>query len=116
VCSDLFTSIKKTGYDFIVSNPPYVSEDEMKELDPSVSRYEPHKALWGGKDGMDFYRYLSAEGKKVLKPGGRIYCEIGYSQGEKSGIIFSEASWSNIKILNDLTSRPRVVMATCDNF
>jgi release factor glutamine methyltransferase len=120
LCCDIFSPIKifetkNNGFDFIVSNPPYVSDSEMRQLDPSVSRYEPYSALFGGKDGMDFYKILAAEGKKILKPGGRIYCEIGCSQGEKTKKIFSEASWNNIKTVNDLTNRPRVMVAACNN-
>jgi release factor glutamine methyltransferase len=119
LCCDMFSAIKisdpqKNGFDFIVSNPPYISDKEMNGLDPSVSMYEPHIALSGGKDGMDFYKVLASEGKNILKPGGRIFCEIGCSQGEKSERIFNQTSWDNTKIENDLVHRPRVIMATCN--
>jgi release factor glutamine methyltransferase len=119
LCCDMFSSIiisdpQQNGFDFIVSNPPYISQDEMQQLDPGVSNYEPHIALSGGNDGMDFYRVLASEGKKIVKPGGRIYCEIGCSQGEKSERIFNQSSWGNVKIENDLANRSRIIMATCN--
>lgn len=116
LCCDMFSPIKisepqKNGFDFIVSNPPYVSDSEMRQLDPNVSRYEPYSALFGGKDGTDFYNVLAVEGKTILKPGGRIYCEIGCSQGERAAKIFQEAQWENVKIFPDLVGRPRVLSA-----
>ena len=116
LCCDMFSPTKisepqKNGFDFIVSNPPYVSEDEIRQLDPGVSRYEPYSALFGGKDGMDFYKVLVAEGKNILKPGGRIYCEIGCGQGDKAANIFQEAKWKNVKIIPDLAGRSRVLSA-----
>jgi release factor glutamine methyltransferase len=116
LCCDIFSPIKispppKKGFDFIVSNPPYISDEEMIRLDPSVSKYEPHTALFGGKDGMDFYKVLAAEGKNILKPGGRIYGEIGCGQGEKTAEIFQEAQWENVRVFPDLAGRSRLISA-----
>jgi release factor glutamine methyltransferase len=120
VCGDMFSFLKDTSqikpvFDFIVSNPPYVSEKEMAGLDKSVALFEPHSALCGGKEGLDFYYLLAAQAPKILKPGGRIYCEIGCAQKEKALKIFSGASWKNAGIVADLALRPRVVMAVCRN-
>jgi release factor glutamine methyltransferase len=109
---DLFSALKETRrFDFIVSNPPYISGKELAELDPSVRDFEPVFALFGGMDGLDFYRALAKKSKCLLKKGGRIYCEIGYAQGTAVQEIFSSQGWKNILQFSDLAGRPRVVVA-----
>jgi release factor glutamine methyltransferase len=102
-------------FDFLVCNPPYISKKEMAGLDKSVLLFEPHAALYGGMDGMDFYRDLAANTRKILKQGGRIYCEIGCDQGEAVGKIFSSENWGSVSIKNDLAGRSRVFKATLDS-
>ncbi len=103
------------GFDFIVSNPPYVSDEEMLQLDESVRLFEPRQALAGGKEGTDFYAILATKGKDILKRGGRLYCEIGSTQGVKVPKLLGDKHWENIRVLSDLAQRPRVVMAVCNN-
>ena len=98
--------------DFIVSNPPYISADEMKVLDSSVSDFEPHRALYGGRDGLDFYRKLALGSSAFLKSEGRIYCEIGYNQELQVREIFKDSGWSDISVIKDLSGNFRVIMAT----
>jgi release factor glutamine methyltransferase len=113
VCSDLFSSIKPgTLFDFIVSNPPYISEGEMAGLDDGVKDFEPDIALDGGKDGLDFYRAFAMQSGYFLKPGGKLYCEIGYSQKNSVSTIFSSHGWKDVTTLKDLAGRPRVVIST----
>jgi release factor glutamine methyltransferase len=112
VCSDMFSSLKDTlKCDFIVSNPPYISLAEMSALDKSVIDFEPTIALYGGFDGFDFYRNLSAEAPLFLKSNGRIYCEIGYNQKEAVITIFQQNGWKDIQTFTDLSQKPRVIMA-----
>ena len=112
LCADLLSSCKNSShFDFIVSNPPYIAGDEMNILDPDVHDFEPHSALYGGIDGLSFYRKLAADAKRVLKEGGRIFCEIGYNQAESTATIFSEHGWTEISITNDLGKNPRVLLA-----
>lgn len=112
VCSDMFSAIKAGPYfDFIVSNPPYISEIEMKKLEASVKDFEPSLALFGGQDGLDFYRGLLRTGKAICKPEARIYCEIGYLQADAVKSIFEENGWVNVRQFQDLAGRPRVVSA-----
>ena len=115
ICCDMLTAFKTTAgrFDFLVCNPPYISKQEMTGLDKSVIRFEPRAALYGGTDGMDFYRLLASGAKKILKPGGRLYCEIGCDQGVSVREIFSSEKWDEISIIKDLTGRPRVVTAFC---
>ena len=80
--SNLFENLLKEKYDIIVSNPPYIKQDIIKELDKEVQK-EPHIALDGGKDGLDFYRKIIDEGYEYLKYGGYLCLEIGYDQKEE---------------------------------
>lgn len=79
VKSDCFSALKGRKYDMIVSNPPYISEDEMRGLMPEVTR-EPELALFGGADGLDFYRHISREAPEYLNEGGCLLFEIGWLQ------------------------------------
>ena len=79
VKSDCFSALKGRKYDMIVSNPPYISEDEMRGLMPEVTR-EPELALFGGADGLDFYRRISRDAPEYLNEGGCLLFEIGWLQ------------------------------------
>ena len=67
--------------DILVSNPPYIKQDEI--LDPSVKDYEPHVALFGGEDGLRFYRIIFENASKIMKENGMMFFEIGYDQRER---------------------------------
>jgi release factor glutamine methyltransferase len=111
--SDMLSAFKPLhGFDFIVSNPPYISSAEMNDLDLSVKNFEPEIALYGGKDGLDFYRSLSDNAGHFLKPHGRLYCEIGFAQEKQVTEIFKLTGLENMEILPDLAGRPRVVKCT----
>ena len=79
VKSDCFSALAGETFDVIVSNPPYISAQEMKELMPEVLQ-EPELALYGGEDGLDFYRRISQEAGAYLAPGGVLLFEIGWLQ------------------------------------
>ncbi|MCU0609362.1 MAG: peptide chain release factor N(5)-glutamine methyltransferase [Chitinispirillaceae bacterium] len=113
LCSDMLSSVKP-GYlfDFIVSNPPYIASPLIGTLSPSVKYFEPHCALDGGSDGLDYYRVLSTEAPKLLKDKGRIYCETGYDQGTSVPDIFHAAGWQSISVTKDLGNNDRVLRAT----
>jgi release factor glutamine methyltransferase len=95
-------------YDLIVSNPPYIKEDA--ELPDDVLQ-EPHLALFGGKDGLNFYRRLAAEAGEHLLPGGYILLEIGCEQAHDVGALLNEAGFTNIQIGQDLAGLDRWVSA-----
>lgn len=113
IASDSFSAVKRDNqFDFIVSNPPYIPHKTVEEeLDISVREYEPHRALDGGDDGLDFYRYLAETANQYLKPGGRIYLEIGYDQGETVPSILKECGACDILVIKDFGDRHRVVSA-----
>ena len=81
VRSDMFENIPKIKYDLIVSNPPYIPTEDIKDLDPDVKR-EPAKALDGGKDGLDFYRIIFCRAGTYLSEKGYIILECGFDQSE----------------------------------
>lgn len=86
--------------DIIVSNPPYLTADEMAELSPEVLR-EPSMALYGGADGLDFYRALTKMWKKSLKKGGFLCYEFGMDQHEAVGRILGENGFTDMKFSRD---------------
>ncbi len=96
-------------YDVIVSNPPYISKKDMALLDKSVVCYEPESALYGGVDGLDFYRTLSVMHKN-LTDCGYLAIEIGFSQ-EKDIKKLLEKNFKDIIIIKDLAGISRVIMA-----
>jgi len=113
ICNDMLNAIKpEKRFDFIVSNPPYISSPQIKTLDKSVIDYEPHTALCGGDDGLDYYRIISTHAGTYLKDTGRIYLEIGFDQGESVPKILLNDGWKNINVIKDLAGRDRVVVAT----
>ena len=80
----------KGKFDLIVCNPPYIPTQTIPTLDDSVKNYEPHLALDGGKDGLDFYRILAKQAKNHLTEGGKLFLEIGYDQGESVPKLFGD--------------------------
>lgn len=110
VNSDKFSAIKEQKiFDIIVSNPPYIESEEIENLDISVKDYEPVIALDGGKSGLVFYEYLAKNARKFLKENGRIYCEIGFNQGETAVKIFEENNFVKVEMIRDFGNNPRVV-------
>ena len=95
-------------FDLIVSNPPYVTTQEMAKLDVSVWAYEPHLALEGGADGLDFYRAIAAESREWLKQGGWLFFEIGYDQGAALRTLLADFGYTEIGIRQDLAGLDRV--------
>ena len=100
-----------TPFDLLVSNPPYISTDEIATLDPEVRDHDPRLALDGGADGLDFYRRLAAETPGFLQPDAPVLLEFGDGQEDDLRRLFSEASWVFEAIEDDLSGRPRIVIA-----
>ncbi len=107
---DLFAPVAGQTFDLIVSNPPYVTEAEYLQLDRGVREFEPRGALFGGVDGLDFYRRIASEVGAFLRPSGAVLVEIGYTQEAAVRELFA-AQLSVGKTFKDQGGRPRVVSA-----
>ena len=111
--SDMFSALdgKNEQFDIIVSNPPYIRTGDAKLLSQDVLN-EPHIALFGGEDGLDFYRILAKTCGTYLKSQGHIAFEIGFDQAEAVKALLEETGqYSNIQCIADLGGNDRVVTA-----
>ena len=111
VKSDCFAALEGEMFDVIVSNPPYISGEEMKTLMPEVCR-EPELALYGGEDGLDFYRRISREARDHLKDGGCLLFEIGWQQKDDVSALLAQHIGEPFA-LKDYGDNWRVVGAVC---
>jgi len=98
-------------FDLIVSNPPYIAEDEMAHLDPEVRDHEPRLALTDGADGLTAYKAIAAGALDHLAPAGRLLVEIGAEQAAAVSRLFREAGLDAIAVHTDLDGRDRIVSA-----
>ena len=97
-------------FDCIVSNPPYIPSGDIPGLDVSVRDYEPHMALDGGADGLDFYRAICAHWRSVLHPGSRLCFEVGIGQADDVLRLMRSVGFGDLEILPDPAGIPRVVL------
>jgi release factor glutamine methyltransferase len=98
------------SFDLIVSNPPYIRTEVLKNLDPEIKDHEPVTALDGGPDGLNFYKQYAMVLPDCLRPSGAIFLEIGADQGHDVIEIFKNGPWADIRIFQDLAGLDRVVM------
>ena len=98
-------------FDMIVSNPPYIPTKEMWNLDTSVKDHEPHLALDGGRDGLDFYRAIVKNFTPALKPGGYLCFEFGMGQGDDVCDILQKHGYTVLERVQDFNERERAVLA-----
>ena len=102
----------KLKFDLIVSNPPYISKKMMAGLEPEVKDYEPVAALYGGEDGLDFYRRIIEVAPTYLADRGHLILEIGYGQAEEiKSLIGQSNAFGDISITKDFAEIERVVKA-----
>lgn len=101
-------------FDMIISNPPYVTTQEMAELPGSVAEYEPHLALHGGEDGLDFYRSITEKYTKALKVGGYLCFEFGMGQGDAVCELLEKNGFTILVRSRDYNDRERAVLARYD--
>lgn len=102
-------------FDCIVCNPPYIPTQDIETLDVSVRDYEPHMALDGGEDGLEFYRAISENWREALHPGARIYFEVGIGQADSVLRIMRRQGFGELEIVPDTAGIPRVVYGTLYN-
>ena len=109
ICGDVLNgAANDKEYELIVSNPPYVPKNEMETVSPEV-HYEPETALFGGEDGLDFYRAVITEYKKALKAGGMLAFEVGAGEAAAVEALLRNAGLKEINTENDLGGICRAV-------
>ena len=98
-------------FDLVVSNPPYVPTAVLADIPQEVSNYEPALALDGGADGLDLFRRLISWSATALKPGGGFACELHETCLDDAAALAAQADFTDIRIVDDLVSKPRVLIA-----
>ena len=98
-------------FDLLISNPPYITGDEMEKLECSVRDYEPHMALYGGEDGLDFYRSIAVNYAAALKPGGFLCLEFGMGQEDAVCWILEANDYEVLELRKDTGGIIRAVLA-----
>lgn len=100
------------SFDLIVSNPPYVAQDDAPTLAREVREHEPHTALFGGPSGIEIYDRLIKQAGELLRSGGVLVLELGYNSAQHvRAILVEQRNWVNVSVTNDLAGIPRVLAA-----
>lgn len=102
-------------FDVIACNPPYIPSGDIAGLDVSVREFEPHMALDGGEDGLDFYRFIAAKWKSALRLGGSLIFEVGIGQAPQVEEILARNGFENIQTVADTQGIWRVVEGTINS-
>jgi release factor glutamine methyltransferase len=108
--SDLLACVPvQEGFDFVVSNPPYVGQSEADKVQREVKKFEPPEAVFAGAEGLDLIARLIPQAHRFSKPGGWLIMEIGYTQEEKVRELLT--AWAEVRTIPDLRGIPRVIAA-----
>lgn len=109
IFSDMYNNIDGL-FDIIMSNPPYIKDEDILELEVEVKEHDPYMALSGGVDGLKFYRILAKESKNYLTSGGYLIMEIGYDQYEEVKELLLNENYKNITLVKDYSGLDRIVI------
>lgn len=111
-CGDMFSPLaSSSSFEIIICNPPYINAVEYHELPADVKK-EPRLALYGGTDGLDFYRLIGAKAKQFMSQKGVLLVEIGWQQGTEVKEIFEGNGFNEVKIIKDWNGHDRIVTCT----
>ena len=108
--SDVFSEIKYKEFDLIVSNPPYIPQEEYENLQVEVKLHEPQMALTDTKDGYYFYKKISREAPNYLKSSGILAFEVGYNQSEEIKLFMEKQGFKNVVVIKDYEGIDRMVI------
>ncbi len=106
-CTDLLLGLAGP-FDIVASNPPYVGDGEYDKVQLEVRKFEPHSAVFAGPDGLNIIRRLAPQARSLLKPGGILAMEIGYSQEAAVRDVLRD--WQDVRTVPDLQGIPRVIL------
>lgn len=108
----LIHTLPINNLDVIVSNPPYIARDEFDTLSESVTKFEPHSALFAeSNDPLQFYKAIARQSRMALKPGGKIFVEINQQFGEETKAVFSSENFRNVTLHHDISGNDRFITA-----
>lgn len=108
--SDWFNALPQQQFDLIVSNPPYIEQDDV-HLSQGDVRFEPMTALTSGKDGLTAIRTIIQQAKSWLHPNGWLLLEHGYNQAQAVSQLFADNGYAKIQTLQDLSKNDRITFA-----
>lgn len=108
--SDMFANINDK-YSVIVSNPPYIPDADVENLEDTVKNYEPRLALCGGVDGLDFYKNIAVSAPERLFDGGALFLEVGIGQAEAVSELLKNAGFASVEIRKDISGVERMIKA-----
>ena len=108
--SDLFENVEFREFDMIVSNPPYISLNEVGIMSDDTLLHEPSEALFAENDGLYFYYEICQKASDYLADFGYLLFEIGYKQGKNVAKIMASSGFKNIEVVKDLAGLDRVVI------
>ena len=109
VQSNMFEGLGNRKFDVILSNPPYIKNNDIASLQDEVKNFEPLLALDGGEDGLDFYRIISKNARDFLNEKGVILMEIGFDQGQDVVDLFKD--YTSVEIIKDYENNDRIIKA-----
>jgi release factor glutamine methyltransferase len=107
----LFEPVKELTFDLIVSNPPYIRSNDIKDLQPEIKDWEPQDALNGGKDGLDYYRDIISAARNYLNEEGYLMLEVGINQADAIKGMAEDAGLKDIILIKDYAGIDRILIA-----